>query len=250
MTGLLLALWSAVARADEIASWTLLQDALLDEAVDGDVAGAASQYEMLVRTLAADDPVRAEALYRLAQARFSAGNIDGAREALRDALSSASTTRDRCLDLLGELEIQGGGARSLPAKFTFDVAAPQGLVHPHNLADIGGVRLLPDAQNGSVLEWRTSADARGEDELVLGVAPDLHVRSLKLRAMAPDGEARLLIVVVDEHGQLLGLPSVDLPAGIWTDVELPVDRTVDRFVFRRPAVAGESTVQLDDVEVL
>ncbi len=250
MTALFLALVCGSARADEIASWTLLQDALLDEAVDGDVAGAASQYEMLVRTLAVDDPIRAEALYRLAQARFSAGNLDGAREALRDALSSASTTRDRCLDLLSELEVEGGGARAVPARFTFDAASPQGLVHPHNLADLGGVRLIPDAQNGSVLEWRTSADARGEDELVLGVAPGLHVRALRLRAMAPGAEARLMIVVVDDRGQLFGLPSVDLPAGTWTDVELPVDNTVDRFVFRRAAVAGESTLLIDDVEVL
>ena len=112
---MILGLLCALARADEIASWTLLQDALLDEAVDGDVAGAASQYEMLVRTLAADDPIRAEALYRLAQARFSAGNIEGAREALREALSAASTTRNRCLDLLSEIEVQAGGVRSLPA---------------------------------------------------------------------------------------------------------------------------------------
>lgn len=249
MIGLVLGLLVAPARGDEIASWTLLQDALLDEAVDGDVAGAASQYEMLVRTLAADDPIRAEALYRLAQARFSAGNVAGAREALREALSSASTSRDRCLDLLGEIEIQGGGVRSLPARFTFDQPGSQTLVHPHNVADLGRVRLIPDAQNGSVLEWRTSADARGEDELVLGVAPGLRVRSLRLRAMAPGGEARLLLVVVDDHGQLAGLPGVDLPAGTWVDVEVPVDRTVDRFVFRRPAVAGESAVLIDDVEV-
>lgn len=260
----MLALWAvAAAVADERDAWELLHDAFLDEAADGDLAAAAAQYEMLVRTLGVDDPIRTEALYDLARVRFASGNPAGARTALDEALRVAGPVRPRCLDLLAEIDIQTAAIQALPVRWTFDDPAILAIVHPRGLNDVGSALIVPlpfDATDPA-LRWRTAVDARSEDRLVIGLTEGAGaVTSVKFRARAEGVPVRLAVDLVDDLGRTWGASTesggVSVPVDVWTTVEVRTadlvvgggPSTIERIIVRKPSSSG-GDVLIDDFEV-
>ena len=73
--------------------WAALHNGRMVAALEQDPAQAAAIYEVLLEHLTEEnEPLRDELLYWLGQARFEAGNIDGALEALSAAQSPEAVT--------------------------------------------------------------------------------------------------------------------------------------------------------------
>lgn len=196
----------APALADDLDNWQALQGALLGEAIDGDLTTSMSSYSRLVGSLANDDPARTEALYWLARARYVKGDIDGARDALRKAIASPSPSRGRCLDLLGEIELEQSAIHALPSRWSFDAVAgatpENGFVHPAAYSDKGSLRVdqVVFGDENPALVWTTQVDPRKEDLIVVGLrvpAPKL----LQFRVRATNFDARLRVALLDTAGR-------------------------------------------------
>lgn len=89
--------------------WAALHNGRMVAAAERDPAQAAAIYEVLLDHLSEEnDPLRDELLYWLGQARFEAGNVEGAIEALGSASSPEAAA------LQGLIEVWSDPVKSLP----------------------------------------------------------------------------------------------------------------------------------------
>lgn len=266
----MLLLLALVAQAqDTRAAWEQLHDALLSESAYGEVDPATGVYEELVRSLGADDPVRARALYWLGRARYSRDDVDGAREALRECVR-IGIEKAPCLALLGRIELEQSSISTVPVTWTFDDTT-HGFVHPWRYADKGSIRILqgPDQADGT-LAWRTRVDVRGDDQLVVGFDdPKPTPRGVMFLVRSSDLDAVLRVLVYDIYDRrfvasgsqaLIRLPRgelayVDLDLGDFTGDTGKLDTTqIDRLVLQDVTAsygnaAGDNEIYLDDFHV-
>ncbi len=266
---LLVLLGALIALAqEERASWDTLYDTLLLEAADHDVGRALRTYEVLGRTLGADDPVRSEALYWLGRARYEQGEVDGARDALRECVRTGGM-RASCLELLGRLELEQMSITAVPTTWTFDDPA-HGFVHPWRYAHKGSIRLHETDRGDAMLAWRTTVGARSDDQLWVGFSePSPPPRGVKFLLRSSDLRAFVRLHVVDIHGRRYSARRpVEVPAGqmVVVDVALrtlqaedpqhpPLDpRRLHRLVVQDVTAyhgtgRGENELLLDDFQV-
>lgn len=220
----MLALLAVLAFAqDDRASRDALQDTLLVEAADHAVVQATRNYEVLVKNLGADDPVRSEALYWLGRARYEQGEVGGARDALRECVRTGGM-RSSCLELLGRIELEQGAIREIPAEWTFD-RTTHGFLHPWRYADKGAIRLAPGQQGDPGLAWRTTVDARGDDQLWVGFdSPDPAPRGVRFLLWSDRIESWIRLHASDIHGRRYSTPqSFRVPAGEMIVVDVHMD---------------------------
>jgi len=198
---LALLLGTAAQAQDNPASWEILHDSLLLEAAYHDVDGALVIYGQLVKNLGADDPVRSEALYWLGRARYEQGEVDGAREALRECVR-IGIGKARCLELLGRIELEQSGIVSVPVRWTFDDTT-HGFVHPWRYAAKGAIRIHREGdRDNPMLAWHTQVDVRGDDQLVVGFRdPVPPPRGLRFLVRSSELDAALRLQVFDIHGR-------------------------------------------------
>jgi tetratricopeptide (TPR) repeat protein len=213
MLALALLLATALAQqGDERASWNFLQQAQLLEAGDGDLAEAAKAYQVLVRTLQTDDPFRGEVLYSLGRAHYLMGDIQRAREALKEGIRT-NTCEDTCNALLRQLELEASAIREIPVTWTFD-DTEHGFFHPWEYAKRrGSIRIDPGEANNPALRWETVVDPRESDMLVVGFdhpRPTPTVIRLKMqsdRRLA----AQVEILIIDDRGNVYHPASGRIP---------------------------------------
>lgn len=258
----------SLALGSDRGSWDLLDDALLVESIDGDLAAAARVYEQLVRNHPIEDPSRGEAFLALGRARWQLDQSDRAREALLEGIRTGACLA-RCQDLLGRIALEEQSITSVPIRWTFD-DANHGVFHPWPLDARGTIRLA-QVDGETVLAWRTLIDARDGDQLVVGLRhPDPPPRLLRLRVRSEDTDAWLQVVVVDDLGRAYTSPQGAFwaPVGRWAQLELDlgsvdaVDATasaldparISRIQIRdvsaiEGAPSGPNTLLVDDVEV-
>lgn len=268
---LALALLGPAVAADRFEQWRELHDALLAEAIDGDLQASAADYERMVRNAAADDPMRGAALYWLGRARWQASDVAGAKEALREGVRAGSA-RNACLELLDQIELEQGALRALPVRWSFDDPT-HALVHPWWYRDAGSIRVQPDTPSGPALVWTTQLDPRRDDQLHLPLdRPSPAPRGLRFIALAEAEEASLRLVFLDEDGHRWAPRAQPgpwrLPAGEPVLVEqrldelVPLDADVEtnatvvlaRVILQDVTAfytqrAGTRTLLLDDFEV-
>lgn len=212
MMGLLLA---PLAHGQQTAR-TMLRQALLTEALDGNYDQAVQHYQTLVRELPQGHPVRADALYRLGAARYALGDTRGAREALLEGIRSG-LCRAPCYELLGEMELEAASIQALPVHWTFD-DGDHALFHPWAYDDKGSIRVQsPDEAENPALIWSTEVDVRKGDQLVIGLrSMSPPPRTLSVRMQAVPNPAAIRIRVVDNHGH-----TYTHPGGVF---RIPTDR--------------------------
>jgi hypothetical protein len=200
-SALALLLGTAAWAQDNRASWEMLYDSLLLEAAHHDVDQALVTYGQLVKNLGADDPVRSEALYWLGRARYEQGEVDGAREALRECVRTG-VVKGRCLELLGQIELEQSSIVSVPVRWTFDDTT-HGFVHPWRYAEKGSIRIHREGdRDDPMLAWRTQVDVRGDDQLVVGFRdPDPAPQGTRFVVRSRDLDAALRLQVFDIHGR-------------------------------------------------
>lgn len=199
---LLLAALTAGA-ADDVATWLELHQALLHESADGDL-GAAAEYQRIVRNVG--EPLRSEALYWLGRARYTAHDLPEARDALLECVRTAPN-RERCQDLIDQIELDDAGIRELPVEWTFE-GPGHGLLHPHIYRNKGTIRLARDTRSGPALEWSTQVAPQTDDQLWLSFRhPEPPPRGLRFITWTGDQPAQLRLIVFDDAGQRFGLPN-------------------------------------------
>ncbi len=189
----------------------ILHEALVQEGVYGDVQGASTLYQRLVRNRSLDEEGRSEALHRLGRALYDLGRADLARSLLIDG-RAAGVCDTRCLDLLQAVVIESEAITTIPTEWDF-AARRHGLFHPLDQQARGAIRLIRRS-GGGVLQWTTSEFRRG-DHLVMGFERPLPAPTeLELAAASEPFGVSLDVVASDEEGRIYRLPApVRLPAG-------------------------------------
>ncbi len=208
---------------DRRAAWEAVHRLRAEEALASDLHEVLTGWGNLATArLTVADPALGTALYELGEARWLAGDIPGAREAL-DTCIRQTAERARCAELRGRIDLEVDAVRALPQHWTFD-DADHGLFHPRAFWDRGTIRL--DRQdNDGVLVWSTRVDARGPDQLVAGFdRPSPAPAVLRLDVTSTVLDAALEIVVEDDLGgvAVLTRPPARLPAGRRIQLTVPL----------------------------
>ena len=216
------------AQAQDTSAWDVLQRALLAEAAAGDYEFAIGEYERLVRNLAVDSPVRAEALFRLGSARHTLGDVAGAREALLEGIRTG-TCRVPCRVLLGRIQLDAESIREVPVSWSFDTAE-HGVFHPWEFDDKGSIRVQdPSEAANPALIWETTVDVRRGDQLVVGfLHPTPAPRMIRFRMQASPNPASIHVRVVDDMKRAYGPASGAIRIG--TDRPTLVEVALDDLV--------------------
>lgn len=205
-------------------AWYEVQRAQVDESIDGDEAAAVRRYEDLVHNrLTTGDPNLSDALYWLAGARWSLGDLKGARDALDQCIRSG-VNKGRCIDLRSHIDLEEDSVRSLPVTWTFDTE-DHGFFHPREDWDRGSIRIVKDGA-GSVLSWTTLVDPQLTDKLVVGFRdPAPPPSAMRLTATSVNLSATLEVSLVDVYGHVFSpRPSTwVLAKGVLTTLEFRVD---------------------------
>lgn len=215
---------AAVAVEPPPVSWSEVQRAQVDESIDGDEAAAVQRYEDLVHNrLTTGDPNLSDALYWLAAARWSLGDLKGARDALDQCIRSG-VNKGRCIDLRSHIDLEEDSVRVTPLTWTFDTE-DHGFFHPREDWDRGSIRIVKGG-SGSVLSWTTQVDPQVADKLVVGFhAPSPAPSVMRLTATSLTLSATVEISLVDEYGRVFAPRPATwaLPRGVPTVVEFRVD---------------------------
>jgi hypothetical protein len=213
-------------------SWALVQEALLNDALRGDLDAAVAGYEQVVEHLLpasggrqppVSDPSLASALFWLGQARWAQGDVGGARLALDQCIRSG-LDKDRCLDLRSHIDLEVDSVRKVPVTWTFD-DEHHGFFHPRALWNRGTIRTVGD-QGGSFLQWTTTLDGDTHDELVVGFrdpSPAPSTVRLVARSEALDGALQIVLEDTDGHSYVHEARPIRLPRGETVDIRLSLD---------------------------
>ena len=198
--------WALVAwGADEVQDRVELYDAMLQEALTGDLQAAALAYRSLSRKLPAEDPTRAEALLWLGRALYDLGEVEEARESLLDGIRSGLCP-NRCRELLEIIEVDQESITATPTAWTFD-QTDHGIFHPWLVQDLGSIKIATSPNGDPALEWSTTAQTRKPDRLVVGFQrPFPPPEEVRLTVTSSTHDALLQMLVEDEAGRRYGLP--------------------------------------------
>ncbi len=201
-----------------------LEDALLARAL-GEHARCRSRLLTLVNELAADDPVRGEALSWLATVEREQGEQDRAREHLRDCIRSGPA-RSRCEEQLAALELEARAVRERPTVWDFD--------GPHGLVLSGRGRIL--VKDGR-LHWFSVRDPSNPSALSFGLdLADDEPLQVEIELFSPESPAWLNLLVVDRAGTVRPAPEgiQRVPTGELHNLRFTVERpaSTDRAVLR------------------
>lgn len=249
-------------------SWACVEQARVLEAVEGDAVAAAARYEALVRSeLPDEDPALAEALYELGVARWTLGDLDGARAAL-DRCIRGGIRRGPCTELRTRIDLEADAVHVVPTTWTFDSPA-HGFFHPRAFWHKGGLRIVQEG-DGHYLAWSTRVDPMQGDQLIVGFRrPAPTPREVRFRARSLEVKALLQLQLVDVEGRRFApaAPRTEVPVRAWTDVVLvledvvPVDpggraldpsrlyRLVVSDVTALTGISGKNEIHLDDFTV-
>ncbi|MFT5679102.1 MAG: hypothetical protein ACI8RZ_000006 [Myxococcota bacterium] len=139
----LLSLLIAPAQSASPEVWAALHNGRMGAALEQDPAQTAAIYEVLLEHLTKEnEPLRDELLFWLGQARFEAGNIEGAIEALSEARSPEAAA------LLEMIQVWDDPVRTLPYVST----------EPVVLSTDSSWRLMLDGVDPEVISIRLRAD--------------------------------------------------------------------------------------------
>ena len=112
----LVLLSAAIAGGAE--DWSSQYNARLSQALGSEPSEAIAVYEALLAQLPQNNPQRGDVLYWLGRARWSAGDITGAKQSLESARGYRSS-RPRARILLGRLAAEEKAIRKIPYRQDF-----------------------------------------------------------------------------------------------------------------------------------
>lgn len=232
-----------------------LEGALLARSL-GERAAAQATLVRLIRSLAAEDPLRGTALFWSATLHEESGDRDRARETLRECIRNVGPARGDCTDLLGRIELDDS---RMQVPGTWDFTGEHGMVHLWTQTDRGTVQ-IQEQDGDPALVWTSRRNPEEPGILLFAVDSSTRPRRLTVELSTPDERAVILPLFVDERGTVRRARS---PVVLTKDrvVKLALDlddvagldpSQLERVVFRdltSDATPKSTTLILDDVSL-
>ena len=268
---LILAFWLvfvAPVVAGGAEDWSSQYDARLSQALGSEPSEAIAVYEALLAQLPQENPQRGDVLYWLGRARWSAGDLAGAKQSLESARGYRSS-RPRARILLGRLSAEEKAVRRLPYREEFRLdAGPWVRGWERGRDDDLSVY---DGPGGRVARWLTEVQEGEDDFLIFGLNTDgAKIGEFSMRVWADALTTHIRILIEDDEGRRWTAPVEVIKVGKWNDVSIllkdfvradapaargkPDSRRLRWFIFRdvtafHSAARGENTVFIDDLSV-
>jgi len=201
-------------------NWSSAYDARLSQAMGASPSDAIAIYEALVAQIPQNDDQRGDVLYWLGRARWSAGDLAGARRSLESARRYRSA-RPRVRILLGRMAAEEKSIKKLPYRQDFRLGADP-WVRGWKRGKESDLKVV-DGEDGRSLRWSTEVLEGESDFIIFGMSLDgarLNQISMKLRSENLQGRYRIL--VEDDAGDRWTAPLQSVATDRWTEVSLPV----------------------------
>jgi hypothetical protein len=222
-------------------AWEAIHDGRLIESLGGDPNQAVHEYEKALSYLADDSGERPELMYWLGRARWTAGDVSGARQALHAALADPRW-QDRAWAFLSRVEAQALAIESLPyhEDFTKSFGA---IVRGWNRYGDGGLEKVDGVSPyGTALQWSTTV-RDGEPDFIYVAFQDLRRAPRTVRAFmrSLSFPAHVRFVAQDVEGRRWTGPVVVLSTTEWA----PIDLSLRDFVLEDDPQAGRMPADVD-----
>ena len=196
--------------------WTSAYDARLSQAMGAAPSEAIAIYETLVSQIAPDNDQRGDVLYWLGRARWSAGDLAGARRSLESA-GAYRGVRGRVRILLGRMDAEDKAIKMLPMLSEFRKSADpwvRGWTRGRAM-DLSVV----DGPSGRSARWVTEVVEGETDFVIFGFETDgVEVSSISLRLRSERLQGRYRFLLEDEEGQRWTVPVQSVPTDRWVDL--------------------------------
>ena len=211
---------AAVVWAGTPEEWSSTYDARLSQALGAEPSEAIAVYEALVAQIPAEEEQRGEVLYWLGLARWSAGDLAGAKRSLASALPYRSS-RARARGMLGRLALREQAIQSLPYAQDFRLnTAPW--VRGWERGKESDLRVT-DGPDGRVLQWDTELMDGQTDFIAFGLDTDgERVTVVSFRVRSESVPAKVRAVLEDDAGRVWLSEKLTVRMGRWTELRLPV----------------------------
>jgi hypothetical protein len=202
--------------------WASMHDARLTEALDRDPAAALAVYEAVLTHLPEADALRANALLWLGSARYDAGDVVGAREALAGAAEDA-TQRLSARMMRAYVDAEQRQVVELPLATGFDGdVAPfargwlRGSPDDLAIADLG-------RDDDASLIWTTEV-RDGESDFIFArlTASTGTMVEARLRLRAREFPMHLRVLLEDESGERWTAPVMIVGTTDWSEVAVRI----------------------------
>lgn len=262
----LVLLSAAIAGGAE--DWSSQYNARLSQALGSEPSEAIAVYEALLAQLPQNNPQRGDVLYWLGRARWSAGDITGAKQSLESARGYRNS-RPRARILLGRLAAEEKAIRKIPYRQDFRLnTGPWVRGWERGREDDLSVH---DGPGGRVARWMTEVQEGEDDFLIFGLDADgVKISQFGMRLWVDSMTTHVRILIEDDDGRRWTAPVQVIKAGAWQDVVLPLNefvradapaakgspdsRKLKWFIFRdvtafHSAARGENTILVDDLSV-
>ncbi len=213
-----------LALAGGAENWSSAYDARLSQAMGASPSEAIAIYEALVAQIPQDDDQRGDVLYWLGRARWSAGDLAGARRSLESARRYRSA-RSRVRILLGRMDAEIKAVKQVPYRQDFRLSFDpwvRGWKRGKE-SDLG----VFDGDDGRSVRWSTEALEGESDFIIFGMSLDgarLSQISMKLRSESLQGRYRVLLE--DEAGGRWTAPLQSVSTDRWAEISLPISSFV------------------------
>ena len=258
----------SVSFAGGAEDWSSQYNARLSQALGSEPSEAIAVYEALLAQLPQENPQRGDVLYWLGRARWSAGDLAGAKQSLESARGYRSS-RPRARILLGRLAAEEQSIRSVPYRHDFRLdTGPWVRGWERGRADDLTVH---DGPGGRVARWVTEVQEGEDDFLIFGLNVDgAKISQFSMRIWAENLATHVRILVEDDDGRRWTAPVNVIKPGAWQDVVIPLSdfvradapaatgspdsRELRWFIFRdvtafHSAARGENAIMIDDLTV-
>ncbi len=246
------ALATLPALAGSAEEWSSTYDARLSQALGANPSEAIAVYEALVAQIPASHDQRGEVLYWLGRARWSAGDLAGAKRSLESARGYFSS-RARARGLLGRMDLKERAIHDLPFKQDFRLSTDP-WVRGWDRGQASDLSVI-DGETGRMARWKTEVVPGVEDFLSMQFDTDgAKVRTVSMDLRTESLPAKVRVVLEDEEGRRWLSPVKTVGSGQWVNLQLSLSMFSDETnPGSSAAPSGESLaflVLLDQTAVL
>ena len=200
--------------------WSSAYDARLSQAMGAAPSEAIAVYEALVSQIEPDDDQRGDVLYWLGRARWSAGDLAGARRSLESA-GKYRGARSRVRILLARMDAEAKSVRRVPMLEEFRQSTDPWVRgwKRGRATDLS----IEDGPGGRSARWATEVVEGDSDFVLFGLDTDgARVSSISLRLRSESLQGRYRFLLEDQAGRRWTVPVQSVPTDRWVDVTLSV----------------------------
>ncbi len=239
------------AQAGGPENWSSAYDARLGQAMGAKTSDAIAIYEALIAQIPQGHEQRGDVLYWLGRARWSSGDVEGARRSLESA-SRYRGARAQVRLLLGRMDAEKHAIDRVPLTVDFS-ASTEPWVRGWDRGRSADLSLSEEEDVRSV-KWTTEVEEAEVDFLVFGLKLDgAPLTSVQITVRSERLQGRYRLLLEDEQGRLWTTPVQSVPTDRWTTLDLPLSdfvRADDPTDSRHPSGWGLKWVVLRDVTAL